>query len=80
MKNPPHFGRLVRQEFLEPLGLTVTQEAKILGVTRKALNNLANCLGHCKPEISPEMGIRLDKAFDGGAETWFRIPARYDLA
>lgn len=63
MKNPLHFGRLVRQECLEPLGLTVIQGAKILGVTRKALNNLVNCLGNGKPAISPEMAIRPDKAF-----------------
>jgi antitoxin HigA-1 len=54
----------------------VTQGAKILGVTRQALNNLVNC----KAAISPEMAIRLDKAFGGGAETWLRLQAAYDLA
>lgn len=76
MKNPPHFGRLVRQECLEPLGISVTQGAKILGVTRQALNSLVNG----KAAISPEMAIRLDKAFGGGAETWLRLQATYDLA
>jgi len=76
MKNPPHFGLSVRYDCLEPLDLSVTQGAKILGVTRQALNNLVNG----KAVISPEMAIRLDKAFGGGAETWLRLQATYDLA
>jgi len=76
MKNPPHPGLSVRYDCLEPHGITVTQGAKILGVTRQALNNLVNC----KAAISPEMAIRLDKAFGGGAETWLRLQAAYDLA
>jgi addiction module HigA family antidote len=76
MKNPPHPGRSVRYDCLEPLGISVTQGAKILGVTRQALNNLVNG----KAAISPEMAIRLDKAFGGGAETWLRLQAAYDLA
>jgi len=76
MKNPPHPGLSVRYDCLEPLGITVTKGAKILGVTRQALNNLVNC----KAAISPEMAIRLHKAFGGGAETWLRLQAAYDLA
>jgi addiction module HigA family antidote len=76
MKNPPHPGLSVRYDCLEPLGLSVTQGAKILGVTRQTLNNLANG----RAAISPEMAIRLDKAFGGGAETWLRLQATYDLA
>ena len=76
MKNPPHPGLSVRHDCLEPLGITVTRGAKILGITRQALNNLVNC----KASISPEMAIRLDKAFGGGAETWLRLQAAYDLA
>src|SRR5438309_9362560 len=76
MKNPPHPGMSVRYDCLEPLGISVTQGAKILGVTRQALNNLVNG----KAAISPEMAIRLDKAFGGGAETWLRLQAAYDLA
>jgi addiction module HigA family antidote len=66
MKNPPHPGRLVRQECLEPLGLTVTKGAEILGVTRQALNTLVNL----RAGISPEMAIRLSKAFGSSAEVW----------
>jgi len=76
MKNPPHPGLSVRYDCLEPLGLTVTEAAKVLGVSRQALNNLI----HGKAAISPEMAIRLDKAFGGGADTWLRLQAAYDLA
>jgi antitoxin HigA-1 len=76
MKNPPHPGRLVRQECLEPLGLSVTNAAKALGVSRNALSELVN--EH--RGISPEMAIRLDKAFGGGADTWHQMQAAYDIA
>ena len=76
MKNPPHPGQSVRADCLEPLGLSVTEAAKVLGVSRQALNNLI----HGQAGISPEMAIRLDKAFGGGADTWLRLQAAYDLA
>jgi len=76
MKNPPHPGLSVRHDCIEPLDLTITEAARVLGVTRQALNNLVNG----KAAISPEMAIRLDKAFGGGADTWLRLQAAYDLA
>jgi addiction module HigA family antidote len=76
MKNPPHPGQSVRADCLEALGLTVTEAAKALGVSRQALNNII----HGQAAISPEMAIRLDKAFGGGADTWLRLQAAYDLA
>jgi antitoxin HigA-1 len=76
MKNPPHPGLSVRHDCIEPFGLTITEAAEILGVTRQTLNNLVNG----KAGISPEMAIRLDKAFGGGAETWLRLQMAYDLA
>ncbi|OGP22948.1 MAG: addiction module antidote protein, HigA family [Deltaproteobacteria bacterium GWA2_57_13] len=76
MKNPPHPGLSVRADCLEPLGLSVTEAAKALGVSRQALNNLIRG----KAAISPQMAIRLDKAFGGGAETWLHLQAAYDLA
>ena len=76
MKNPPHPGLSVRHDCLEPLGLSVAEGAKVLGVSRQALNNLVK--GHAG--ISAEMAIRLDKAFGGGADTWLRMQAAYDLA
>jgi addiction module HigA family antidote len=76
MKEPPHPGYSVRFDCLESLGLTVTKGAEILGVTRQALNNLVNG----KAGISPEMAIRLDKAFGGTAEGWLALQTAFDLA
>ena len=76
MKEPPHPGLSVRHDCLEPLGLSVTEGAKSLGVTRQALNNIVNG----KAGISPEMAIRLDKAFGGTAEGWLALQTAYDLA
>lgn len=76
MKNPPHPGRILRDECLEPLGLSVTAGAKALGVSRQALNNVVNE----RAGISPEMAIRLEKAFGSTAQTWLRMQSNYDLA
>jgi len=76
MKNPTHPGLAVRHDCLEPLGLSVTEAAKRLGVSRKQLSDIVNC----HAGISPEMAIRLDRAFGGSAETWLRLQAAYDLA
>ena len=76
MKKPPHPGLSVRHDCLEPHHLSVTDAAKKLGVSRKQLSDVVNC----NSGISPEMAIRLDKAFGGGAETWVRLQAAYDLA
>jgi len=76
MKSPPHPGRIIRQECIEPLGLTVTEAAERLGVTRQALNNLVNG----KAGISPEMSIRLSKAFGSSPEVWLGLQMEYDLA
>ena len=76
MKNPPHPGLSVRFDCLEPLGLSIAEGAKVLGVTRQAMNNLVSG----KAGISAEMAIRLEKAFGGGAETWLRMQAAYDLS
>ena len=76
MKNPPHPGRIVRQECIEPLGLTITEAAARLGVKRQTLNNLVNE----KAGISPEMSIRLSKAFGSRPEVWLGLQMQYDLA
>ncbi len=76
MKKPPHPGLSVRHDCLEPLGLSVTAAAGKLGVSRKQLSDIVNC----HAGLSPEMAIRLDKAFGGGAETWLRLQTAYDLA
>ena len=76
MRNPPHPGRIVRQECIEPLGLTVTEAARALRVTRQTLNNLVNG----RSGISPEMAIRLSKAFGSSPEVWLGMQMEYDLA
>lgn len=76
MKNPPHAGLSVRVDCLEPLGLSVTEAAKALGVSRAALSRLING----KAGVSPEMAIRLSKAFGSTPESWIRMQAAYDLA
>ncbi|MBL6716908.1 MAG: HigA family addiction module antidote protein [Pseudomonadales bacterium] len=76
MKRPPHPGLSVRLDCLEPLGLSVTEGARILGVSRKQLSDVVN--GHAG--ISPEMAIRLAKAFGGGPEAWYRLQTACDLA
>jgi antitoxin HigA-1 len=76
MKNPPHPGEHVLKDCLEPLGLSITRGADILGVTRLTLSNLVNG----KNGISPEMAIRLSKAFGGRPEVWLGMQSDYDLA
>jgi addiction module HigA family antidote len=76
MHSPPHPGRIVRQECLEPLGLTVTAGAKALGVSRVALSELVNE----RRGISPEMAIRLAKAFGSSPEIWAGLQLDYDMA
>jgi antitoxin HigA-1 len=75
MNNPAHPGEVIRDLCLEPLGLSVTDAAKGLGVTRKALSELLN--GHSG--VSPEMAIRLEKAFGSTAEHWLAMQMQYDL-
>ena len=76
MKNPPHPGFLVRVDCLEPHGLSVTEGAKILGVSRSALSHLVNESAN----LSWDMGIRLAKAFGGTPEGWMRLQFQYDAA
>jgi len=76
MKNPPHPGSVVLRECIEPLGLTITEAAQALGVTRNTLSELVNE----KRGISPEMAVRLAKVFGGTEEGWLVQQAQYDLA
>ena len=75
MHNPPHPGEVLRTLCLEPLGLSVTEAAKALGVSRKTLSSLLNG----RTGISPEMAVRLSIAFETSAESWLRQQAQYDL-
>jgi addiction module HigA family antidote len=76
MKNPPHPGGVVLRQCIEPLGLTITEAAAALGVTRTTLSELVNG----KRGISPGMAVRLSQVFGGSAESWLVQQAQYELA
>ncbi|MDH4099336.1 MAG: HigA family addiction module antitoxin [Nitrospirota bacterium] len=76
MKNPPHPGSIVLHDCIEPLGLTITDAAAALGVTRTTLSELVNG----KRGISAEMAVRLSKVFGGSAESWLVQQVQYDLS
>ena len=76
MHNPAHPGKIVRKFCIESLGLSVTEAAKALGVTRKTLSELINC----RAGVSVEMALRLAKAFDTSPESWLGMQQQYDLA
>ncbi len=75
MHNPPHPGEILRELCLQPLGLTVTEAAKALGVSRKTLSGILNG----RAGISPEMAVRLSIAFNTTAESWLSQQLQYDL-
>jgi addiction module HigA family antidote len=75
MHDPPHPGEVLRQLCLEPLNLTVTDAARSLGVSRKALSSILNG----RAGISPEMAVRLSIAFGTSAESWLNQQLQYDL-
>ena len=75
MHNPPHPGAFIRRQCLEPLGLTVTEAAKGLAVSRNTLSMLLNG----RIGISPEMAIRLSQAFGGSPESWLQQQLQHDL-
>ena len=76
MKNPPHVGGVIRREVIEPLGLTVTQAAKALGIGRQALSTLLNE----KAALTSDMALRIEKAFGPKMEHLMRMQLAYDLA
>ncbi len=75
MHNPPHPGEVLRELCLEPLGLSVTDAAEALGISRKTLSGILNG----KAGISPEMAVRLSIAFDTSAESWLNQQSQYEL-
>jgi len=75
MHNPPHPGEILRQLCLEPLGLSVTEAAKGLGISRKTLSAILNG----RAGISPEMAVRLSLAFGTSSESWLNQQLQYDL-
>ncbi len=75
MHNPPHPGEVIKSLCLEPLGITVTQAAEALGVSRKTLSAILNG----RAGVSPEMAVRLSIAFSTTAESWLNQQTQYDL-
>lgn len=75
MHNPPHPGIVIKELCLDPLGLSITDAAKGLGVSRKTLSTIING----KAGISPEMAIRLSIAFNTSSESWLNQQLQYDL-
>ncbi|MGK2873213.1 MAG: HigA family addiction module antitoxin [Alphaproteobacteria bacterium] len=76
MKNPPHPGRIVKEDCLPELDWTVGEAAKALGVSRQTLDKIING----RSGITPDMAIRFEKIFGSSAETWLRMQLAYDLA
>jgi addiction module HigA family antidote len=76
LKNPAHPGSFIRHEIIEPLGLSVTGAAEVLGVTRATLSTLLNERAH----LSPEMALRVEKAFGVSMDTLMRMQNSYDIA
>ena len=76
VKNPVHPGRIIKYDCMEALGLNITDTAKALGVVRTTLSRVINE----KASVSPEMAIRVSKAFGGTPEHWFRMQLAYDVA
>jgi antitoxin HigA-1 len=76
MKKPPHLGGFIRREIIEPLGLSVTDAAAALGVTRQALSNLLNE----RTSLTAEMALRIEKAFGPKMDHLMRMQLAYDLA
>ena len=75
MHNPPHPGEVLRELCIEPLGLSITEAAEALGITRKTLSAILNG----RSGISPEMAVRLSLAFSTSSESWLNQQAQYDL-
>jgi addiction module HigA family antidote len=75
MHNPPHPGEIIKELCLEPLGISITEAAEALGVSRKTLSSIVNG----KAGISPEMAVRLSIAFNTSSESWLNQQTQYDL-
>lgn len=75
MHNPPHPGEIIKELCLEPLGISVTDAAQALGVSRKTLSAILNG----RAGVSPEMAVRLSIAFDTSAESWLNHQSQYEL-
>jgi antitoxin HigA-1 len=76
MKNPPHVGQVIYNAILEPLGLSITKAADVLGVRRATLSDLINA----KSDLTAEMALRIHKAFGPDVDHLLRMQVAYDVA
>ena len=74
-RKPTHPGKILKEDYLEPLSITIKDMASILGVSRKTLSKVINCRG----SVTPDMALRLSRAFDTTAELWLNLQKNYDL-
>ena len=75
MYDPPHPGEILKEDYLVPLGLTLSAAHKGLGISRKGLSEIVNG----RTRVSPAMAVKLSKAFQTTAEFWLELQAQYDL-
>jgi addiction module HigA family antidote len=75
LRKPAHPGRILRKHYIEPLGLTITKLAETLGVSRKAVSAIVNE----KKRVTPDMALRLAKAFDTSSDLWANLQKTYDM-
>ncbi len=74
-RKPTHPGQILKEDYVEPLGLTITELSKVLGISRKTLSKIINERG----SITPEMALRLSRAFNTSPEFWLNLQRNYDL-
>jgi len=74
-RKPTHPGQILKEDYLEPLGVSITELSKVLGVSRKTLSKIINERG----SVTPEMALKLSRAFDTSPEFWINLQRNYDL-
>ena len=74
-RRPTHPGKILKEDYLEPLGVTITELSKVLGTSRKTLSKIINE----RASVTPEMSLKLSRAFDTSPEFWINLQRNYDL-
>ena len=74
-RKPTHPGQILKEDYLEPLGVSITELSKVLGISRKTLSKIINERG----SVTPEMALKLSRAFDTSPEFWINLQRNYDL-
>jgi len=74
-REPTHPGKIIREDYLKPLAMTISELASVLGISRKTLSKILNGRG----SITPDMALRLSRAFNTTADLWLNLQKNYDL-